>query len=230
MFDISHGDKHDNGVSQRLEPSELGGSLCPATATSHTSPRLARWLACTRRRPCVGTGSRTGVVSLQLAKYVGASGLVYAVDRSAEALSYLQGQMRQNAVTTIRCVMTDVLALSLDDKQVSSALLSMMLHHADDPATLINKVAELLPRSAWAVIAEFHPDGPACSGPPRQARLSPGQITQWGQEAGLQVVHYARQSDEHDMLTVHRSPHDKSGYLPPRQGSYSSPPIYRGTL
>ena len=149
-------------------------------------------------------GAGPGYVSLQLAERVGASGLVYAVDRSAEALSYLQGQMRQKAVTNIRCVLTDVLALSLDDKQVSSALLSMMLHHADDPAALMGKVAELLPGNAWAVIAEFHPDGPAFSGPPREARLSPGQITQWCQEARLQVVHYARQSDEHYMLTVQR--------------------------
>jgi len=110
--------------------------------------------------------------------------------------------MRQNAVKNIRCVMTDILALSLDDKQISSALLSMVLHHADDPAALINKVAELLPSSARAVIAEFHPDGPTFSDPPREARLSPGQITQWCQVAGLQVVHYARQSDEHYMLTV----------------------------
>ncbi len=78
----------------------------------------------------------------------------------------------------------------------------MMLHHSDDPAALIGKLKGLLPAGGRAVIAEFHPDGPARSGPPPQARLSPDLLACWCQQAGLRVVHYARQSEEHYMLTV----------------------------
>jgi hypothetical protein len=69
-------------------------------------------------------------------------------------------------------------------------------------AALIGTLRNLLLSDGRAVIAEFHPGGPVHSGPPRQARLSPEQLERWCQQAGLRVVHYTRQSEEHYMLTV----------------------------
>ncbi len=147
-------------------------------------------------------GAGPGYVSLQMATLVGSTGLVYAVDRDAEALAYLQEVMQRQQVANIRCIVADVLSLHIEDKQVSAVLLSMMLHHSDDPAALIGKLTGLLPSDGRAVIAEFHPDGPAHSGPPREARLAPELLEGWCQQAGLRVVYYARQSEEHYMLTV----------------------------
>ncbi len=148
-------------------------------------------------------GAGPGYVSGQMASLVGSTGLVYAVDREGEALAYLREVMQRQQMATIRCIVADVLSLHVEDEQVSAVLLSMMLHHSDDPAALIGKLVSLLPSDARAVIAEFHPDGPACSGPPRETRLSPEQLEHWCQQAGLRVIHYARQSEEHYMLTVH---------------------------
>jgi ubiquinone/menaquinone biosynthesis C-methylase UbiE len=147
-------------------------------------------------------GAGPGYVSVQMASHVGPTGLVYAVDRDAEALAFLQEVMQRQQVTNIRRILADVLSLHVEDAQVSAVLLSMMLHHSDDPAALIGKLTSLLPSDGWAVIAEFHPDGPARSGPPRDVRLSPDLLERWCQQAGLRVVRYARQSEEHYMLTV----------------------------
>lgn len=150
-------------------------------------------------------GAGPGYVSLRLATHVGPTGLIYAVDRAPDAIASLQERMRRDDITNIRCVVADVLQFSLDgaeERAVSSALMAMMLHHSDDPAALIGRLKTLLPASARAVIAEFHPDGPAHSGPPRDARISPEQIQEWIQGAGLRVLDYARQSEEHYMLTV----------------------------
>jgi ubiquinone/menaquinone biosynthesis C-methylase UbiE len=155
-------------------------------------------------------GAGPGYVSLQMALHVGSTGLVYAVDREPEAIAYLQERLRRDNVSTVQCVIADVLQFSLEDVEdvedveVSAVLLAMMLHHSDNPAALIGRLTRLLPADAWAVIAEFHPDGPAHSGPPRDARISPEQIEQWCQQADLHVVDYLRQSEEHYMLTVHR--------------------------
>lgn len=149
-------------------------------------------------------GAGPGYVSLRMAEQVGPTGLVYAIDRETEALSYLQAQVQQNAVTNVRCLVADVCSLHLDDEWVSAALLSMILHHRDDPVTLVGHVATLLPSGARVVIAEFHPDGPARSGPPRDARLAPELLEQWCRKAKLHVLHYNRQSDEHYMLTAQR--------------------------
>lgn len=149
-------------------------------------------------------GAGPGYVSVQMAPLVGPTGLIYAVDRDALALASLREVLQRQQVTNIRCLVADVLSLHMEDAQVSAVLLSMMLHHSDDPAALIGKLISLLPADGWAVIAEFHPDGPARSGPPRDARLSPDLLERWCQQAGLRVVHYTRQSEEHYMLTVHQ--------------------------
>lgn len=149
-------------------------------------------------------GAGPGYVSLQMARLVGPTGLVYAVDREAHALAYLQEVIQCQQATNIRWVAADVLSFHLEDEHVSAVLLAMMLHHSDDPAALIEKLTSLLPPDGWAVIAEFHPDGPAQFGPPRAARLSPEQLEHWCWQAGLRVIHYARQSEEHYMLTVHQ--------------------------
>lgn len=156
-------------------------------------------------------GAGPGYVSLQIASHVGPTGLVYAVDREPEAIAYLQERLRRDGVTNVHCVIADVLQFSLgdvndddDDVEMSAVLLAMMLHHCDDPAALIGRLTRLVPADARAVIAEFHPDGPAHSGPPRDARFSPELIEQWCQQAHLHVVDYTRQSEEHYMLTVHR--------------------------
>ncbi len=106
------------------------------------------------------------------------------------------------SITVSLKIEADVLSLQVEDEQVSAVLLSMMLHHSNFPAALVGKLISLLPSDGRAVIAEFHPDGPAHAGPPRDARLSPELLERWCQQAGLRVVHYARQSEEHYMLTV----------------------------
>jgi ubiquinone/menaquinone biosynthesis C-methylase UbiE len=147
-------------------------------------------------------GAGPGYVSLQMASLVGPTGLVYAVDREGEALAYLVEEMQCQHIANIRCIVTDVRDLHLPDEPVSAALLTMMLHHSYDPAALIGTLKRLLPSDGRAVIAEFHPDGPALSGPPSTARLSPELLERYCQQAGLRVVDYTRQSEEHYMLTV----------------------------
>ena len=150
-------------------------------------------------------GAGPGYVSLRMAMRVGPTGLVYAVDRAPDAIASLQERMRRDDVTNVRCVVADVLHFSLEDdekRKVSAVLMAMMLHHTDDPAALIGQLARLLPADARAVIAEFHPDGPAQSGPPRDARVAPARIHAWLQQANLRVLDYTRQSEEHYMLIV----------------------------
>ncbi|HZC06290.1 MAG TPA: methyltransferase domain-containing protein [Ktedonobacterales bacterium] len=150
-------------------------------------------------------GAGPGYVSLRMAMRVGPTGLVYAVDRAPDAIASLQERRRRDDVTNVRCVVADVLHFSLEDdekRKISAVLLAMMLHHTDDPAALIGQLARLLPADARAVIAEFHPDGPAQSGPPRDARVAPARIHAWLQQANLRVLDYTRQSEEHYMLIV----------------------------
>ena len=156
-------------------------------------------------------GAGPGYVSLVLADRVGPAGTVYAVDRSADALAYLQRLQKERGVSNIERLVADAATLELAGVHVHSALVTMVLHHADDPAGIIRNVARLLRPRTLAVVAEFHPDGPCDEGPPREHRISPEQVGAWCEAAGLLMVSERRQSAEHYMTLVQRSRlHQKS--------------------
>lgn len=149
-------------------------------------------------------GAGPGYVSLVLADRVGADGRVYAVDRSAEALAHLERLEQERRISHIRRLVADAATLEPAGLQVDSALISMVLHHADNPAGILHNVARLLRPSALAVVAEFHPDSPCEQGPPRSHRLFPEQVQAWGESAGFLVLNYQRQTPEHYMVLFQR--------------------------
>ncbi len=149
-------------------------------------------------------GAGPGYVSFLLAERVGPGGLVYAVDLSADALAYLERLQSERGVRQIERIVADAARLEPPRMQVGSALITMVLHHADDPAAILLNVARCLPAGMPLVVGEFHPEGPCSSGPPRDHRLSPGQVQQWCEQAGLTVSGYRRQTPEHYMIWAER--------------------------
>ncbi len=150
-------------------------------------------------------GSGPGYVSLGLAERVGRDGIVYAVDRSRDALAHLQRLQQERKISHIRRMVADVGTLEADDMRADCALVSMVLHHADDPAGVLRSVHRLLPPRARAVVAEFHPEGPCEQGAPREFRLAPEKVQEWCEAAGFTVQDYRRQSPECYMLVAERA-------------------------
>ena len=170
---------------------------------------VAEWMDALRLKPgdrVLDVGAGPGYVSLRLAERVGPEGLVYALDRSAEALAYLQRLQKERGVRQIRRLAADAAALDGADLHADAALVSMVLHHAEDPAGILRNLHRLLPRHALAVVAEFHPGGPCEQGAPRASRLAPEQVEAWCEIAGFSVLHYRRQSPEHYFVVARRAP------------------------
>jgi len=151
-------------------------------------------------------GAGPGYVSLGLAERVGLEGIVYAVDRSADALAYLEQLQTERGVSQIRRLVADAATMEAVDLRVDAALVSMVLHHADDPSGILRNLHRLLPAHALAVVAEFHPAGPCEQGAPRASRLAPERVAAWCESAGFSVQHYRRQTPEHYFLVARRSP------------------------
>jgi ubiquinone/menaquinone biosynthesis C-methylase UbiE len=150
-------------------------------------------------------GAGPGYVSLALADRVGPGGLVSAVDRSAEALAFLERLRTQRGLSQIQPILGDAATLEPLAVTPDSALVTMVLHHAEDPPAILRNLARLLPLDARAVIAEFHPEGPCAQGPPKAHRIEPARLRGWCEEAGLEVLEYRRQSREHYMLVIRRT-------------------------
>jgi ubiquinone/menaquinone biosynthesis C-methylase UbiE len=149
-------------------------------------------------------GAGPGFVSFALAERVGPTGIVYALDRSADALAYLKRLQNERGIAQIQGIVVDVAVLEPTAVQADAALITMVLHHADDPAGILRNVARCIPCGAQAVIGEFHPEGPCTTGPPRAHRLAPETVQDWCAQAGLTVVGQHRQTPEHYMLTAQR--------------------------
>lgn len=149
-------------------------------------------------------GAGPGYVSLILADRVGPAGTVYAVDRSADALAHLERRQNERGVTQIRRIAADAAALEPADLPADSALVTMVLHHADDALGILRNVARLVPSGAPVVIGEFHPEGPCDTGPPRDHRLAPETVGAWCEQAGLSVAGYRRQTPEHYVVVARR--------------------------
>lgn len=148
-------------------------------------------------------GSGPGYVSLRAAEVVGPTGRVYAVDRAPEALDYLRQLQAEFGVGWVERIPGDAAALEpAAVPGAAKALLTMMLHHNVDAPRVLANLARLLPPGGVAVIAEFHPEAACKVGPPKEHRVSPEQLTSWAAEAGLATSGYARQTDEHYMITV----------------------------
>ncbi len=150
-------------------------------------------------------GAGPGFVTIMLADRVGAGGIVYAVDISAEALSHLERLLPARALPQVRPILADAAKLGASGISPGSALISMVLHHAEDPPALLRSVAGLLPAGCPVVVAEFHPEGPGEQGPPAGHRIDPQTLRAWCEEAGFMVLEYRRQSPEHYMLLVRRT-------------------------
>ena len=149
-------------------------------------------------------GAGPGFVSFLLAERVGPTGLIYAVDPSAEALAYLKRLQMQQSIANIITIVADVAKLTLPGAQLDAALIAMVLHHTADPSGIIHNVTRLLKPGGRGVIAEFHPDGPCEHGPPRDHRLASRQLQAWCDAAGLLMLDERRQSPEHYMMVMKR--------------------------
>jgi ubiquinone/menaquinone biosynthesis C-methylase UbiE len=149
-------------------------------------------------------GAGPGFVSLALAEHVGPRGTVYALDRSADALAYLGRLQDARGIGQIARITGDAAALEPTRIRPDAALVTMVLHHADDPAAILRSVARCLSPGAPVVIGEFHPEGPCTGGPPRSERLAPETVRAWCEQAGLGVTAYRRQTPEHYALFAKR--------------------------
>lgn len=149
-------------------------------------------------------GAGPGFVSFALAERVGPSGMVYAVDRSAEALAYLARLQQERGVAQIRPIAADAATLEGTDLEPDCALITMVLHHTDHPAGILRNVTRLVPPAARVVIGEFDPKGPCEVGPPRASRLAFETLAPWCAVAGLSVLRTEQQTSEHYLAIAER--------------------------
>jgi ubiquinone/menaquinone biosynthesis C-methylase UbiE len=120
-----------------------------------------------------------GAYSLFFSKYVGDTGLIYAVDLWKEGLLLLDEQIEKNNITNIRPLVADVTEqIEIDDHSVDMCLMATVLHDFEEEGKtdpVLKEVKTLLrPNGCLAVIEFKKIEGPP--GPPVHIRLSEDEV------------------------------------------------------
>ena len=149
-------------------------------------------------------GSGPGYVSLQAAKRVGPTGMVYAVDRSEDALAYLARLQEDAGVTNIQRRTGDAATCDLQDAAVDGALITLVLHHNDEPQRVLDNVSGALRQGALVVIGEFDKEGPGDVGAAIEERLALADLRQWCAASHLKELSFNRVSPDHYFLVLER--------------------------
>jgi ubiquinone/menaquinone biosynthesis C-methylase UbiE len=101
-------------------------------------------------------GAGTGLVSLGLAEHLKA---ILAADSSADMLTRLDEKAAASKIHNVRTLHLDLEHDTLPDERFDLVLCTMTLHHIDDAAGMIAKLASLLRTGGWLALADLDLDG-----------------------------------------------------------------------
>lgn len=135
---------------------------------------------------CVDFGSGSGTFALPMAKLAGASGKVYAVDRSPEMLEHIK---EKNPPSNVILVQSDVTNTGLKSGMADFCLLVSILHEVKQPDRVVSEASRLLKTKDILLVVEWKAelDSP---GPPQKVRISRSHLEQMFHNSGISLTKY----------------------------------------
>jgi ubiquinone/menaquinone biosynthesis C-methylase UbiE len=107
----------------------------------------------------IGAGS--GFMTLRLAKRVGATGTVYAVDIQPRMLDLLNARLTKGRITTVRPVLGTVDDPKLEPGSIDLALLVDVYHEFSQPQAMLRRLHDALKSGGRLVLLEYRKEDPS---------------------------------------------------------------------
>ncbi len=105
-------------------------------------------------------GAGTGYLTRQMAKQVGATGLVYAVDVQPEMIEILQRLSKAAGVTNIKSVLGTASQTKLPDRSIDLAIMVDVYHELEFPAEMLASMIASLKPGGQLVFVEYRAEDP----------------------------------------------------------------------
>jgi arsenite methyltransferase len=173
-----------------MTPEELKGAL-----KRQLNPRRARWqkpaavvkaLGLRRGQVIAEIGAGPGYFTPRLARAVGVSGHVYAVDPEPAVLDVLRTRMKRAGVRNVTPVLSRDDDPCLPDGRCDVAVIINAYHHMHEAAAFLRRLASRLPRGARVVNVDWHEASEF--GPPPKRRVPRRRFLRDARRAGLTLV------------------------------------------
>jgi ubiquinone/menaquinone biosynthesis C-methylase UbiE len=105
-------------------------------------------------------GAGTGYYSWRMAKAVGESGLVYAVDIQLEMLELLAKKMAERKITNVKGVLGTITDPKLKSNSLDLVLMVDVYHEFDHPYEMLQAICQALKPDGRVVFVEFRAEDP----------------------------------------------------------------------
>ena len=127
-------------------------------------------------------GAGTGVFTVPLAKAVGASGKVYAIDVDADLLAIVRDKAKSEDLANIETIVAGATDSRVPES-VDLLFICDTMHHLPDQAAYVRQFAKLLRPGGRVVVIDFAeghwPEGH------EQFAITPAQVDGWMEAAGF---------------------------------------------
>jgi ubiquinone/menaquinone biosynthesis C-methylase UbiE len=99
----------------------------------------------------LGVDTRTGFLAAGLAPR---ADRVIAIDNSPAMLDVARANLAQLDIDNVDLREADLTQLPLDDDSIDAAVANMVLHHAEDPASMLAEMTRVVRPSGWVAITD----------------------------------------------------------------------------
>lgn len=173
-----------------MTPEELRGAL-----KRQLAPRRAKWqkpaavvraLRLRRGQVIAEVGSGPGYFTSRLARAVGPSGHVYALDPEPAVLDVMRKRIRKAGVRNVTPVLSRDDDPLLPDGRCELAVIINVYHHMHGGAAFLRRLVSRLARGARVVNVDWNEDSEF--GPPPRRRVPRARFVRDARRAGLKLV------------------------------------------
>lgn len=173
-----------------MTPEELKGALKrqlnPQRAQWQKPADLVRALRLRRGQVVAEVGSGPGYFTPRLARAVGPSGHVYAVDPEAAVLDVLRQRLKEARVRNVTPVLSRDDDPMLPAGRCDVALIVNAYHHMHGGAAFLRRLVSSLPRGARVINVDWNETTE--KGPPAKRRIPRTRFLRDARRAGLRLV------------------------------------------
>ncbi|HUL59294.1 MAG TPA: methyltransferase domain-containing protein [Anaeromyxobacteraceae bacterium] len=189
-----HGGHHGHGRDHHGNPDDfdtyLGRQLDPERDAWQKPDEVVALLHLRPGAIACDVGAGPGVFTLRLARAVGPSGRVHALDVDPRMLAVLERRVREDGLANVAAHHVPG-GRGLPPEPADAVLLVNVLHHFRDPSAYLRELAGRLRPGGRLVNVDFHA-GDVPVGPPADQKVSREAFLEVAAEAGLAVAEELR--------------------------------------